>query len=1379
MATVFASSGFEGTTVGANEPRSGAYAFNAGSLSGSGTATFDSAHPHGGSRTLKLATAVATDAVFEHIEPASGMPTIVGRGYLYFAALPPNTLTIMSAYSGATKVADVRLSAGGTLSVRNVSTAIGTATLVAARMYRIEWMISPNPTGGTQTLRVFSGTNLESSASWDASVTGAASATAATSINSLRYTISGDVFTVWWDDVAAADDWIGPAGSNPADAAATATASAVASMSRTSAIGAASAITATADGDIFKANSGATIIASSNFNAGTTGATVPHDGTDCFNDGSDTGGGTSTYVTTNTHAGSARAMLMQTPAATDGTFRHVASGTPRGILAMRGYFTWPALPPSNYVPFVCYLGDPAGTGVRVASIRLSSSGTLTIRNVDTGVASATATIVPGRIYRLEWYIDPDPTTGVQRLRIASGGNLDSVGTLDEPELSGACTGSGQTTADRIHMSLNGIISSVAVDDYAVGYGDWIGPSIAGKAIAAPAQATASAVATVGRRQTIGAAAAATATAAAAAAVSNVSGVVDWRTKPVKAWTGAAWTTKPSKIWSADIPDTYDATATYAAGSTTIYGGRVWQATQTVLPGCGPLGTGDGSATDQAILVARAKGFAKWVTGGQGKAIYTVANANDSGAGSLRQALLDAKANDGGWIIFNKAFNGGVYNITLQSKVTLIQRNLTVDGRGVTVHIDLGGTPGGVGVGTFGNTWEIGSDNYSTWSAGGNTIIASNLIFENLNFDSNFGGDDSNTGTNDAITHRMWTRGVFWEHCQFSNPDPNTDGLFDVSYGATEVHSSWCNWFRHHKMNLIWSNPIPGGPNGNFPPGVDPLNPAPYKRTLMGHLGDQYGVLCEVSADHSIWEEAGDRSPRVASAGAHFHSWDCWVVNFGTVSGSPGPCFTGVRGSTTQIAGRIPNTGAGTQYADADPTLTYHAQGLNENCVYTSAVGATGPALQGIKSLYSPPGQNKYAGLLLENGATAQQNEPTLVFVPTYPYSLEVADAQLKQKLRANARPQPGLWADLGAAPGSGVTVGWVAKPAKAQVFVPQGSGPYAIGGSARGTASALAVATVVGGQQPASIYFGSSYQGNGLTGWQSDLDPKLVAAINGGATYTEPPWLMQSRRTYSSGGVPTSFNSTPASGDIAMGNGVVSVPSIKTNEGSTGSGLMAAGNYDTAVQTYIQSFPTGTGHKWYLCWEHEADQPSKGVTPLNFRAGFARFAKLVKKYRGTRDITPFFCLMAQTVRGTTYDSWDPKDELAAPSVPTYTGTNAGTLPGMTQAEVLATQDGYLHDSYSSPATTFGSFTKMIGAGWTRFAIPELGVDQFGYQSTTAEARQWLTDVIAMCRGIAGMEFVCYFCSKVGSDNPTYGWYFYDDTGLSSCAGIWGQACRDG
>ena len=61
------------------------------------------------------------------------------------------------------------------------------------------------------------------------------------------------------------------------------------------------------------------------------------------------------------------------------------------------------------------------------------------------------------------------------------------------------------------------------------------------------------------------------------------------------------------------------------------------------------------------------------------ATFTVTNANDSGAGSLRQAILDANGHSGVDDIAFSIAGSGVHQIVLQSKLPIITDPVTIDG----------------------------------------------------------------------------------------------------------------------------------------------------------------------------------------------------------------------------------------------------------------------------------------------------------------------------------------------------------------------------------------------------------------------------------------------------------------------------------------------------------------------------------------------------------------------------------------------------------------------------------------------------------------------------------------------------------------------------
>lgn len=75
--------------------------------------------------------------------------------------------------------------------------------------------------------------------------------------------------------------------------------------------------------------------------------------------------------------------------------------------------------------------------------------------------------------------------------------------------------------------------------------------------------------------------------------------------------------------------------------------------------------------------------------------FTVTNASDSGAGSLRQAILDANANAGADMINFNISGAGVQTITLTSALPTIDETVTIDG-----YTQPGASP---------NTLAVGND----------------------------------------------------------------------------------------------------------------------------------------------------------------------------------------------------------------------------------------------------------------------------------------------------------------------------------------------------------------------------------------------------------------------------------------------------------------------------------------------------------------------------------------------------------------------------------------------------------------------------------------------------------------------------------------------
>lgn len=153
------------------------------------------------------------------------------------------------------------------------------------------------------------------------------------------------------------------------------------------------------------------------------------------------------------------------------------------------------------------------------------------------------------------------------------------------------------------------------------------------------------------------------------------------------------------------------------------------------------------------------GFGAGATGGQGGAVCLVATLEDSGEGSLRNCL--EQVSQPTWVRFE--VDGDIH---LQSPIT-VPSNVTVDGRDRYVRI-------------YDEGFHI---------HGVSNVIITNLIFKE--------------GNDDAIQLKHAARNIWIHHVSLSN---YTDGLIDITRGATDVTISWCKFSMHRKVMLIGADP---------------------------------------------------------------------------------------------------------------------------------------------------------------------------------------------------------------------------------------------------------------------------------------------------------------------------------------------------------------------------------------------------------------------------------------------------------------------------------------------------------------------------------------------------------------------------------------------
>ena len=142
------------------------------------------------------------------------------------------------------------------------------------------------------------------------------------------------------------------------------------------------------------------------------------------------------------------------------------------------------------------------------------------------------------------------------------------------------------------------------------------------------------------------------------------------------------------------------------------------------------------------------------------ATITVMNTNDSGAGSLRQAL--ANANDGDTIDFDSSLNG--QTITLTSSELLINKSITISGPGANIlavdgnharrvfHITSGNTVtiSGLSI-TNGNAGSFGGGIFNDATSGGSATLTLSNCTVSGNRAASIGGGICNVAQNGSAT----------------------------------------------------------------------------------------------------------------------------------------------------------------------------------------------------------------------------------------------------------------------------------------------------------------------------------------------------------------------------------------------------------------------------------------------------------------------------------------------------------------------------------------------------------------------------------------------------------------------------------------------------
>lgn len=201
-----------------------------------------------------------------------------------------------------------------------------------------------------------------------------------------------------------------------------------------------------------------------------------------------------------------------------------------------------------------------------------------------------------------------------------------------------------------------------------------------------------------------------------------------------------------------------------------------------------------------------------------------------------------------------------------------------------------------------------------------------------------------------------TKDLWFHHLELFS---GGDGLLDLR-GATGVTISWCHFHSHKKVTLAWQDM-----NGDPTPGM------------------------EVTWHHNFFDRTTVRNPRLHYGKAHFYNnylLEWWQYGANAVDGAQLYSEANIYEAADNCVGRC---------VDANPCG-------DDNDLFVDRKVAVAFNEDG-----NPDGFTKSVADSLLNGARFAENRPTQVFdAPSrYPYVADVPDAQLAQRIAAEAGPR--------------------------------------------------------------------------------------------------------------------------------------------------------------------------------------------------------------------------------------------------------------------------------------------------------------------------------------------------------------------------------------
>lgn len=287
--------------------------------------------------------------------------------------------------------------------------------------------------------------------------------------------------------------------------------------------------------------------------------------------------------------------------------------------------------------------------------------------------------------------------------------------------------------------------------------------------------------------------------------------------------------------------------------------------------------------------------------------FTVLNSNDSGAGSLRQAIADA--NSGDTVGFSADLAGKT--VLLQTGALFLDKDLTIDASGLTAPPTIDGNGPTSGTRVF----IIDS---------GCTVLLDSLIITNGK-----AGDPPPNNCGGGIFNDLGT--VTVRNCTISGSSAEYGGGIMNNGGTVSLSNS-----------TVTGNNADFGGGGIYNVGTCSINGSPITGNTAGLDGG--GILSSGPLTLINSTVSGNQSPGGCGGGIYQFSGDLILTN-STVSGNSSPCGGGiyqnpisVAVSNSTISGNSASATSGGGIFNSGGTLTIRNSTLSDNNANTSGGG---------------------------------------------------------------------------------------------------------------------------------------------------------------------------------------------------------------------------------------------------------------------------------------------------------------------------------------------------------------------------------------------------------------------------------------------------------